>query len=158
MNADLLLRHIQALAIHFVSYVGPLPALAGFVRHSMGESAPPISQIELFLRRESVQLELATSFETALFTDTKGLFHLVCITPEHDVEVARRRLNSYPTSPSQCRWCLQDTKTLSHLELVPELDIYGHPVHRSRLHKQCLRPWLQMRDLIAHADRRETAC
>jgi hypothetical protein len=157
MKNELLLRHIQALAIHFVSYVGPLPALAGFVKHSMGEMAPPISLIELALRRESVQKELAVSYETALFTDTRGHFHLVNIAPERDPEVARRRLNRYPDSPSQCRFCYQDSRTLSHLELVPELDIHGHPVHRSRLHKQCLRPWLQMRDLVEHADKKVTA-
>ena len=157
MDTDLLYRHIQALAIHFVSYVGPLPALAGFIKHSLGDSAPPISAIEIFLRRESVQLELATSWEVALFTDTRGTFHLVNISPERDVEIARRRLNSYPVNTSSCRWCLADSRTLSHLELVPELDIHGHPVHRSRLHKQCLRPWLLMRDLVEHADKKVTA-
>jgi len=153
MDNELLYRHVQALAIHFVSYKGPLPALAGFIKHSLGDSAPPISQIEIALRRESVQLELATSWEVSLFTDTRGLFHLVNISPERDPEIARRRLNNFPTSPSQCRWCLQDSRTLSHLELVPELDIHGHPVHRSRLHKGgCMRAWLLMRDLVSHAD------
>lgn len=154
MDNELLCKHLQALAIHFVSYKGPLPALAGFVKHSMGEFAPPISLIEIALRRESIQKELI-DWEVSLFSDTRGLFHLVNVSPERDVEIARRRLNSFPVNTSSCRWCRADSRTLSHLELVPELDIHGHPVHRSRLHRGgCMRAWLLMRDLVEHADKK----
>lgn len=155
MDTELIYRHLQALAIHFVSYSGPLPALVGFVHHSMATASPGHDALDLFIRKEANQKELATHWETACWKSANGLYHLVCITPELDVEVARRRLNEFPTAPSQCRWCLQDAKTFDALDLVKETDIHGHPVHRSLLHRQCMRPWLQMRDLVEHADARK---
>lgn len=157
MNAELIFRHIQALAIHFVSYSGPLLALVDFVRHSMADSVPTTEELDLFIRKEANQRELALHWEVALWKGASGLYHLVCITPELDVEVARRRLNEFPVSPTQCRWCLQDAKSFVAIDLVPELDIHSIPVHRSRLHKSCMRPWLQMRDLVEHADARKAS-
>lgn len=157
MDTELIYRHLQALAVHFVSYSGPLPALVEFAHHSLAVASPGKEALDLFIRKESNQKELATHWETALWKSSNGLYHLVCITPELDVEVARRRLNQFPTAPSQCRWCLADAKSHVDRDLVKETDIHGHPVHRSLLHRNCMRPWLQMRDLVEHADARERA-
>lgn len=147
---ELINRHVQAVAIQFISYRGQLPALAGFVAHSMGEQAPPIDEIVHYLQKEETHRELAI-WEVGLWKNTVGDWSLVSLATPPTIEGMRYRLDHFPISNTQCRWCLQDSQRLAHIDLVVERDIHGEPVHRSLLHKQCMKPWLTMRTQVARA-------
>lgn len=144
INVDLVNRHIQAVAIQFVSYRGRLDSLAGFIAQSMGEQAPSRPALEHFLIQESTQKALL-EYEVGIWKNHIGDWSLVSLATPPTIEAMQFRLNKFPTSNTQCRWCGQDGKRLAHLELVPELDIYGEPVFNSRCHKICMTPWLSMR-------------
>lgn len=150
MNAELINRHVQAVAIQFISYRGDLFALAGFVRHSMGADAPNIEELIHYLRKEETHNELL-NWEVGLWRNTIGDWSLVSLATPPTIEAMRYRLDNFPISNTQCRFCLQDAKRLAHIDLVIERDIHGEPVHRSLLHKQCMKPWLAMRIQVARA-------
>lgn len=151
MNTELINRHILNVTIQFISYRGQLPTLAGFVAHSMGDQAPAIDELIRYLQRAETHAELL-SWEVGLWKNTIGDWSLVSLATPPTIEGMRYRLDNFPISTStQCRFCLQDSKRLAHIDLVPERDMHGEPVHRSLLHKQCLKPWLAMRTQVARA-------
>lgn len=150
MNVELINRHIQAVAIQFISYRGDLIALAGFVRHSIGDTAPDIEELIHYMRKEETHKELL-NWEVGLWRNTIGDWSLVSLATPPTIEQMRYRLNEFPISNTQCRFCLQDTKRLAHIDLIVETDIHGEPVHRSLLHKQCMKPWLLMRTQVARS-------
>jgi hypothetical protein len=150
MNNELVNRHTQAVAIQFISYRGVLTTLANFVAHSMGESAPDMETITHYLSKETTHKELL-SWDVGLWRNTTGDWSLVSLATPPTIEAMKYRLEHFPTSNTQCRWCLQDAKRLVHIELVVEKDIHGQPVHRSLLHKHCMKPWLTMRNQVARA-------
>lgn len=152
MNKELINRHIQAVAIQFISYSGTLSALAKFITHSMGDSAPSLEEVTHYLSKEETQKELL-KWEVGLFKNTIGSWSLVSLATPPTIEGMRYRLDHFPVSNTCCRWCLQDAKRLAHIELVPELNIHGLPVHRSLLHRGgCMQAWLTMRNQVARAD------
>lgn len=148
MNKDLILRHIQAVAIQFISYRGRLDSLAGFVAQSMGIDAPPRPELEHYVIQESTR-DALLAYEVGLWKNHIGDWSLVSLATPPTIESMRYRLAQFPTSNTQCRWCHQDAKRLDHIELLKELNIYGEPVHNSRCHKICMAPWLSMRRQVA---------
>lgn len=148
MNNEWINRHAQAAAIQFISYRGPMASLAGFVAHSMGSEN--VDEIVHYLMKPETHTELL-NWDVGLWKNTTGDWSLVSLATPSTIEGMRYRLEHFPTSNTQCRWCLQDSKRLAHIDLVPELDIRGEPVHNSRLHKSCMRPWLTMRQQVARA-------
>jgi hypothetical protein len=147
---ELILRHTQAVAIQFISYRGSLDALANFVAHSMGEAAPSMEEITHCLKKAETHKELLR-YDVGLWRNTLGDWSLVSLATPPTIENMRYRLDRFPTSNTQCRWCLQDSKRLVHLDLIVEKDIRGEPVHNSRCHVVCMRPWLTMRQQVARA-------
>ncbi|MFT5314847.1 MAG: hypothetical protein ACI9UK_000672 [Candidatus Krumholzibacteriia bacterium] len=150
MNIDLINRHIQAVAIQFISYRGQLPALAGFIVHSLGDQAPSADVLIHYLRKEETQKALL-DYEVGLWKNSIGDWSLVSLATPQTIEAMKYRLEQFPTSNTQCRWCLQDAKRSGHIDHIPELDINGEPIHRSRLHRICMKPWLAMRVQVARA-------
>lgn len=148
INTDLINRHIQAVAIQFVSYRGRLDSLAGFIAQSMGENAPSRPALEHFLIQESTQKALL-EYEVGIWKNQIGDWSLVSLATPPTIEAMKYRLAQFPTSNTQCRWCGQDAKRMDHIELIKELDIHGEPVHNSRCHKICMGPWLSMRRQVA---------
>ncbi|MWV11165.1 hypothetical protein F3I62_03560 [Pseudomonas sp. R-28-1W-6] len=142
--------HVQAVAIQFISYRGDITALAKFVAASMVTGAPSIADLVHYLRKESTAKELQ-EYEVGLWRNTAGDWSLVSLATPPTIEAMKYRLDNFPVSNTQCRWCLQDAKRLADLELISEIDLHGLPVHRSRLHPQCMRPWLSMRTQVARA-------
>ncbi|WP_433737435.1 hypothetical protein [Pseudomonas putida] len=155
MNTGLVNAHVQECAIQFISYRGPLNKLVGFIAHSMGDSAPSLEELTHYLQKETTHTELLKR-EVGLWKNTTGDWSLVSLATPQTIEAMRYRLEHFPTSNTQCRWCLQDSKRLAYIDLVPEKDIHGLPVHRSLLHKQCMRPWLTMRQQVARAGIKES--
>jgi hypothetical protein len=143
--------HVQAVAIQFISYRGDITALAKFVAASMVTGAPDLEALIHYLRKESTHKELMEQYEVGLWRNTTGDWSLVSLATPPTIEQMKYRLDNFPVSNTQCRWCLQDAKRLSDLELVSELNLHGQPVHRSRLHPICMRPWLSMRTQVARA-------
>ncbi|MDM9599227.1 hypothetical protein QTN23_06965 [Pseudomonas shirazica] len=150
MNAESINRHVQATAIQFISYRGDIRTMASYVGASMGDIAPDIEQLAGYLRKPETHEELL-KWGVGIWRNTAGDWSLVSLTAPSSIEQMRYRLEHFPTSNTQCRWCLQDTKRLAHIELIPEKDIYGNPVDNSFLHKYCMRPWLTMRNQVARA-------
>lgn len=141
---------IQEVAIQFISYTGELQTVAKFVAASLGEPAPNMETLTHYMRKTETHAELV-KYGVGLWKNTNGSWSLVSLATPPTIEQMRYRLEHFPTSNTQCRWCLQDAKRLAHIDLVPELDICGEPVHNSRLHKVCMRPWLTMRQQVARA-------
>lgn len=150
MNTDLINRHIQAVAIQFISYRGRLDALVGFIAQSMGEQAPPRPELEHYLIQESTAKALL-EYEVGIWKNLIGDWSLVSLATPPTIEAMKYRLAQFPTSNTQCRWCQQDSKRLAHIELVKELDIHNEPVHNSRCHKICMAPWRSMRRQVQRA-------
>lgn len=148
MNAEFVYKHVQAVSIKFISYRGQLHALAGFIRQSMGDSGPSIEWLVHILQKERTQKELL-DWEVGLWKNSIGDWSLVSLSTPPTIAQMKARLDEYPASNTQCRWCLQDTHRMGHIELINELDVHGIPVHRSRTHKVCMRPWLSMRVQVA---------
>ncbi|KXK67632.1 hypothetical protein BC89_30350 [Pseudomonas monteilii] len=150
MNQEIILRHVQAVAIQFISYRGDIRAMASYVGASMGNIAPEIEQLAGYLRKPET-LEELLKWDVGIWRNTAGDWSLVSLAAPSSIEQMRYRLEHFPTSNTQCRWCLQDAKRLAHIELIPERDIHGSPVDNSWLHKHCMRPWLTMRNQVARA-------
>ncbi|MFJ3367611.1 hypothetical protein [Pseudomonas sp. NPDC086251] len=149
---ELILRHTQAVAIQFISYRGTLDALANFVSHSMGEVAPSMEEITHTLKKSETH-KLLLRYDVGLWRNTIGDWSLVSLATPPTVENMKYRLNHFPVSNTCCRFCLQDAKRLAHIDLVPEKDIHGLPVHNSMLHPGgCMKAWLTMRQQVARAD------
>lgn len=151
MNNERVNAALQECAIQFISYRGTLPAIANFAAVSMGETAPPIEEIIHYLKKTETHKELL-KWEVALFKNTIGDWSLVSLATPPTIENMRYRLEHFPVSNTCCRFCLQDAKRLAHIDLVPELDMHGKPVHRSLLHPGgCTKAWLTMRNQVARA-------
>lgn len=143
-----ILAHTQHVARHFIALKTSLETIVMMVAYDFGPSAPDPEQLSLFLRKEETQRELQINWETGLWRATDKSYRLVCLATPTDQAAAYRRLNNYPTSPTQCRFCWIDEKGLSTLELRPELDIYRNPVAKSFLHPHCERSWKLMRAIV----------
>jgi hypothetical protein len=142
---------IQEVAIQFISYNGELQALAKFVAAPMGETAPDMETLTHYMRKPETHTELV-KYGVGLWKNTNGSWSLVSLATPPTIEGMRYRLEHFPTSNTQCRWCLQDAKRLAHLDLVQEKDIRGEPVHNSRCHVACMKPWQTMRNQVARSD------
>lgn len=142
---------IQEVAIQFISYNGELSSLAKFVAASMGATAPDMETLTHYLRKAETHTELQR-YGVGLWKNTNGSWSLVSLATPPTIEGMRYRLEHFPTSNTQCRFCLQDSKRLADLDLVVEKDIRNEPVHNSRLHRVCMKPWLTMRNQVARAD------
>jgi hypothetical protein len=151
MSDEIINRAIQEVAIRFISYRGDINKMATFVAHAIGVAAPDLQTITHYLRKEETQVELLT-YDVGLWHNTVGDWSLVSLATPPTIEAMRYRLEHFPPSNTCCRWCSQDARRLAHIELIPERDIYGLPVHRSMLHKHCQKPWLTMRNQVARAD------
>lgn len=152
---EILLAHTQYVAKFYQVYRGPLDKLIELIRYSIGEAAPAPDRIRHFLQKESTQKILEATYETALWrsSDRTKSWRLVCLATQTDPEVAARLLAKRPPSSDCCSFCWADERGVLDA-LVPELDIYGHPVNPTvRLHKQCARPWKLHRDLVARANK-----
>lgn len=150
MNTELVLRHAQATAIQFISYRGDIHAMASFIAASMGDTAPDLERLTNYLRKAETHEELLR-WDVGIWRNTIGDWSLVSLAAPSSIEQMKYRLEHFPASNTQCRWCLQDAKRLAHIELIPEKDIHGNPVDNSWLHKHCMRPWLIMRNQVARA-------
>ncbi|WP_095143966.1 hypothetical protein [Pseudomonas sp. Irchel s3b6] len=142
---------IQEVAIQFISYRGELTSIAKFATASMGDSAPDLEELIHYLKKAETHTELV-NHGVGLWRNTDGSWSLVSLATPPTIEQMRYRLEHFPTSNTQCRWCLQDAKRLAHLDLIVEKDIRGEPVHNSRCHVVCMRPWLTMRNQVVRAD------
>ena len=151
MNKPVLNRAIQEVAIQFISYRGDITALATFVAHAIGAAAPDLETITHYMRKEETHIELL-NYDVALWRNTIGDWSLVSLATPPTLEQMRYRLEHRPPSNTCCRWCGQDNKRLAYIDLIPEKDIRGLPVHNSMLHKHCQKPWLVMRNQVARAD------
>jgi len=141
---------IQEVCIHFISYNGTLESIGKFVASAMTEQ-PDMEELTHYMRKPETHTELV-KYGVGLWKNTNGSWSLVSLATPPTIEGMRYRLEHFPTSNTQCRWCLQDAKRMADIELVPERDIRGEPVHNSRLHKICLRPWMTMRQQVSRAD------
>jgi hypothetical protein len=141
---------IQEVAIQFISYIGELPAIAKFVASAMTEQ-PDMETLTHYLKKPETHTELVT-YGVGLWKNTNGSWSLVSLATPPTIEGMRYRLEHFPTSNTQCRWCLQDSRRLADIDLIVERDIRGEPVHNSRLHKICMRPWMTCRQQVARAD------
>ncbi|MFG0527360.1 hypothetical protein [Pseudomonas sp. yb_5] len=146
----ILLAHIQFTARHFIALRCPLDKLIEFIRYSIGEAAPAPDQIRLFLLKESTQKTLELEYETALWqsADRAKSWRLICLATTSDPQVAARLLERRPPSSDCCAFCFQDERGVYNA-LKPEFDLYGNPVAGVSLHRQCERPWKQLRNLVA---------
>ncbi|KAL0630441.1 hypothetical protein Q9L58_010713, partial [Maublancomyces gigas] len=151
MNNPMLNRAIQEVAIKFISYRGDIKAVASFVAHAIGAAAPDLETITHYLRKEETHVELLT-YDVALWRNIIGDWSLVSLATPPTIENMKYRLDHFPPSNTCCRWCGQDSRRLAHIDLVVEKDIHGLPVHRSMLHKHCMKPWLAMRNQVARAN------
>ena len=140
--------HIQAVARHMLAWRGSLESLITFVRYSLKSDTPTAATLDNFLRREDVQRELQAHWEVSLYRATDKSYRLIDLSIPVDPEVARRRINDFPASTTQCRYCKIDERSLAPIELRPELNIYREPVPRSMLHPGCMRSWLALRALV----------
>lgn len=141
---------LQETAIQFISYNGELPTLAKYVAASMGQTAPDMETLTHYMRKTETHTELV-KYGVGLWRNTNGSWSLVSLATPPTLEGMRYRLEHFPTSNTQCRWCLQDAKRLADIDLIVEKDIRGEPMHNSRLHKVCMRPWLTMRMQVARS-------
>ena len=140
------LPFVQHCAFHFIAYRGSLERIVEFVLYDMREHNPPTAdQLSNYLRRQSTQDELERHWSVALYRSIDGTWRLISLVVPDDVDVCRRRLEHYPTSTTQCRWCEQDERRFAQDELQYEEDLNGKPVHRSLLHKRCRLSWLRLR-------------
>ncbi|MEE1917252.1 hypothetical protein V0R52_12680 [Pseudomonas asiatica] len=146
----ILLAHIQFVARYYVALRCPLDKLIEFIRYSIGEAAPAPDRIRNFLMRESTKTTLEIEYETALWesADRAKTWRLVCLATPDAPQVAARLLNRRPHSTDCCNFCFQDERGVYNA-LKPELDIYGNVVAGVSLHRQCSRPWKQLRNLVA---------
>lgn len=150
MNNPVLNRAIQEVCIRFISYRGDINTMATFVAHAIGTAAPDLETITHYMRKQETHEELLR-YDVGLWRNTIGDWSLVSLATPPDIGQMRYRLEHYPPSNTCCRWCGQDCKRLAHIDLVPEKDVYGLPVHNSMLHKHCQKPWLTMRNQVARA-------
>lgn len=152
MNNEKINAAAQEVAIQFISYRGPMFSLAGYVRQSMGDTAPPLAEIVHYLQKKETHEELL-KWEVGLFKNTIGDWSLVSLATPPTIGQIKYRLEHFPVSNTCCRFCLQDAKRLAYIDLVPELDIHGVPVPRSLLHPGgCMKAWGEMRTQVARAD------
>lgn len=147
---DLYNAAIQQVAIQFISYIGELPTLAKYVAAAL-DNPPDHETLTHYLRREDTHNELQQRYGVGLWRNTNGRWSLVSLATPPTIAGMKYRLEHFPTSNCQCRWCLQDMGRLAHLDLIVEKDIRGEPVHNSRCHVVCMRPWLTMRNQVARA-------
>lgn len=155
---ELFLRHTQAVCIQFISYRGPIEAIGTYVAHSASDEAT-INKEELihYLRKGETHKELLR-YDVGLWRNTIGDWSLVSLATPPTIENMRYRLDHRPPSNTCCRWCLQDSKRLAYIDLVPEKDIHGLPVHNSMLHPGgCMKAWLTMRNQVARAGTNQKA-
>ena len=145
-NEKLILCHVQNVAHRFGAWRGALNDLVLFIGHSMRGAVAP-HDIERHIRRAEFQTELAAHWEVGLWRASDKSWRLVSLAINPDADVARQRLNEFPASSSQCRWCKQDEHGLAPYELKAELNLRREVVPNSRLHVQCMRPWSQLRAL-----------
>lgn len=150
MNNPVLNRAIQEAAIRFISYRGDINTMATFVAHAIGAAAPDMETITHYLRKEETHEELLR-YDVALWRNVIGDWSLVSLATPPTIEAMRYRLAHFPPSNTCCSWCGQDSRRLTHINLIPEKDIHGLPVHNRMLHKQCMKPWLTMRNQVARA-------
>lgn len=142
---------IQEVAIQFISFNGTLEAIGKFVAASMDEQAPDMETLIHYLKKPETHTELV-KYGVGLWKNANGSWSLVSLATPPTIEQMRYRLEHFPTSNTQCRFCLQDSKRLADLELIVEKDIRGEPVHNSRLHRGgCMKVWLTMRQQVARA-------
>ncbi|MHA6232731.1 hypothetical protein [Pseudomonas fluorescens group sp. PF-69] len=151
MSNPIINRALQEAAIQFISYRGPLTTMATFVAHAIGVAAPDMETLTHYMRKEETHIELLT-YDVGLWRNTVGDWSLVSLATPPTLDAMRYRLAHFPPSNTCCRWCGQDARRLAHIELIPEKDIRGEPVHNSMLHKYCAKPWLAMRNQVARAD------
>lgn len=155
MSNPTLNRAIQEVAIQFISYRGGIHTMATFVAHAIGAAAPDLATIVHYMRKEETHTELL-NYDVALWRNVIGDWSLVSLATPPTLEAMRYRLEHFPPSNTCCRWCGQDSRRLAYIDLFPEKDVYGLPVHNSVLHKHCQKPWMVMRNQVARADSQVT--
>lgn len=139
-----LLSHVQHFARQYLAWRGSLEQLAETIRLSAALPERDLDAVGNLLRREDVQNELFTRYETGLWRAADGTFRLVCLVVPTDAPKAARRVARKPSSPDQCRWCLIDEGRFAHLELIPEKNLRGI-VPGSFVHPRCKRAWASLR-------------
>lgn len=153
MNAQLINRHVQAVAIQFIAYSAPIDAIAKFVAQSMGDDAPDMAELQHYLRKEETHKQLSAEYEVGLWRGPGDQWRLVSLATPPTIEQIEYRLSTYPTSTStQCAWCLIDEKNRAEYELIKLHDLHGRPVHRRLVHKACYRPWSVMVTQLARSN------
>lgn len=153
MNADekdVVLRHTAHCAKHFLAYRGSLEKLVELIRYSIGTAAPAPDVVAHFLRCESTQKELETTYETALWqsADYVKTWRLICLATTADPAVAARLL-ARKAPPEACAFCWQTERGWTDKTLVHEQDVSGAFVGAVLLHPTCARSWRRLRDLVA---------
>lgn len=146
VNQKKILAHTQFVARRFIAWRGHLPDLVKYVVHSAKHSVKP-DEVELVLRKAETQKELHQHWEVALWRANDQTWRLVSLAVNPDPAIAHKRLNEFPASTNQCRYCWIDERSQADYELIPEMDLRRTPVPASRLHPQCKRAWMQLRAL-----------
>lgn len=155
MNADekdCVLRHTAHVAKHFIAYRGSLEKLVELIRYSIGTAAPAAEVIANFLRCESTQKLLETTYECAIWQSSDSLksWRLICLATTADPAVAARLL-ARKAPPDACSFCWQQERGWTDKTLVREQDVSGAFVGNILLHPTCVRPWKRLRDLVARS-------
>ena len=146
MDMSRTLPYIQHTAMHMLVYRGSLERICEFVCFDMkDDEAPPPDMLAIYLRKQSTQDLLERKWSTALWRGIAGDWRLIALTTSDDPAVCNRRIEQYPASATQCRYCQIEEGRFAQDELEYELDLSGRPVHRSMLHKRCRLSWLRLR-------------
>jgi len=152
MNAQLINRHVAAVAIQFGAYAAPLESIAKYVAISMANDAPDMARLLSYLAKEEVHEVLAAEFEVGLWCGPGRMWRLVSLSTPPTMEAIENRLSSYPDSVStQCAWCLIDEHNHYATELIKVYNLYGEPIHRRVVHRQCFKPWMVMVNQLERA-------
>jgi len=146
------LRHTAHVAKHFIAYRGSLDKLVELIRYSIGTAAPAPEDVAHFLRCESTQKLLESTYETALWcsNDHTKSWRLICLATTADPAAAARLL-ARKAPADACAFCWQQERGWSDKTLVPEQDVGGAFVGAVLLHPTCVRSWRRLRDLVARS-------
>lgn len=146
MDMTRTLPYIQHVTMHMLVYRGSLERICEFVCFDMrDDDPPPPDMLANFLRRKSTQDLLERKWSTAIWRGIAGDWRLIALTTSDDPEICRSRIDSYPKSSTQCRFCQIEENQFAQYELEAELDLNNKPVHRSMLHPRCRLSWLRLR-------------
>lgn len=145
-----ILAHTQFVARFYMALKCPLSKMVELIRHSIGSSTPPAEAVELFLRKESTRDKLEQAFETALFesSDRNRTWRLICLATPTDVETCKERLGKKLPSQDACAFCWISEYGHDREMFKPELDPYQNPVPGIYLHRNCIRSWRRMRNIV----------